>query len=210
MDNMGRVASAPPTPLSWNVDDGRDQVVLLRNVTWEQYGAIDRARGAAPEPLIAYLDGDLELVTTSGQHERIKKMLGRLVEIYALTKELRLDGFGHATLRRKARRAGAEPDEWYKTRKGSKVPDLAIEIVFTSGGVDKLEIYRRIGVPEIWFWVNGKIWVYQLTRGAYEQRTQSAALPGIDLGELERIVAASDDDTDQVRVLRAYQVRLQG
>lgn len=211
MQSMERTASqvAPPSPLAWRGEGGRDQVVVLRNITWQQYEQIDRAKGDDAQPLIAYLDGELELVTTSNDHERIKKMLGRLIEIYAVERGLRLDGFGHATLRKKVKRAGAEPDEWYKTRKGSKMPDLAIEVVFTSGGVDKLEIYRRFGIPEMWFWVNGKIWVYHLIDRAYEERSHSLALPDIDLGELERIVAASDEDTDQSKVMRAYRDSLQ-
>ncbi len=210
MELMDRAASriAPPVPLSWHAEGGHDQIVVLRNLTWEQYEAIDRAKGNAPQPLAAYLDGELELVTTSSQHERVKKLLGRLVDAYAEERGLRLDGFGHATLRRKAKRAGVEPDDWYRTRKRSKVPDLAIEVVFTSGGVDKLEIYRRLGVAEVWFWVNGKIWVYTLKDGAYEESARSSALPKIDLGELERIIAASDDDTDQIEIIRAFRASL--
>lgn len=210
MEIMDRTASriAPPVPSSWHAEGGLDQVVVLRNVTWQQYDAIERARGDAPQPLVAYLDGELELVTTSSRHERIKVLLGRLVDVYAEERGLRLDGFGHATLRRKAKRAGVEPDNWYRTRKRSKAPDLAVEVVLTSGGVDKLEIYRRLGVAEVWFWVNGKIWVYHLVDGAYEERAHSQALPNIDLGELERIIAASDDETDQIDVIRMFRASL--
>lgn len=209
MDRTG-VRDAPPQPVPWQLERGpHDQLVVLREVTWEQYDTIDRARGDAPQPLIAYLDGELELVTTSEHHERIKTLLGRLVDAFAEERALRLDSFGHATLRKKGKRAGVEPDAWYKTNKGSKVPDLAIEIVLTSGGVDKLEIYRRFGVAEVWFWVNGKIWVYHLVDGAYVERSESRALPGIELGEVERILAASDGDTDQLAVVRAYRSSLQ-
>lgn len=69
-------------------------------------------------------------------------------------------------------------------------------------------IYRRLGVAEVWFWVNGKIWVYLLIDGAYEERAHSQALPNIDHGMLERIIAASDDETDQIDVIRAFRASL--
>jgi Uma2 family endonuclease len=210
MELMHRAGArvAPPDPVAWHGEPGHDQLVVLRNVTWSRYDAIERARGSSSQPLLAYLDGELQLVTTSEQHERIKTLLGRLVDAFAEEHGLRLDGFGHATLRRKGKRAGVEPDNWYKTRKGSKVPDLAIEIVLASGGLDKLEIYRRLRVPEVWFWVNGKIWVYHLDDDSYVERTHSLALAGIDLGELERILGATDADTDQLKIVRGYRSSL--
>lgn len=197
-----------PTPLTWRIDGGHDQVVVLRNISWEQYDAIDRAKGDAPQPLLAYLDGDLELVTVSEYHERIKMMLGRLVDVFAEERGLRLDGLGQATLRDEAKLAGAEPDNWYRTSEGDGPPDLAIEVVFTHGGVDKLEIYRRLGAREVWFWVNGKLWTYHLVASSYVERRTSAALPGIDFDELERLVGASDRTTDQMAIVRAYRASL--
>ena len=32
-----------------------------------------------------------------------------------------------------------------------EIPELAIEVVYTSGGIDILKIYRRLGVKEVWF-----------------------------------------------------------
>ncbi len=192
-----------PTPIAWRLDGGHDQVVVLRGISWAQYDAIHRAKGDDRSPVIAYLDGELEIVTTSMRHEFVKKMLARLVEAYAEEANLRFNGYGMATFRKKAKRAGAEPDECYILRKGGKVPDLVIEIVFTSGGVDKLEIYRRLGVAEVWFWIDGKILVYRLVEGAYRERTASIALPKLDLAAVERIVATTDDE-EQTEAVRAF------
>ncbi|WP_324238767.1 hypothetical protein [Okeania sp.] len=35
-----------------------------------------------------------------------------------------------------------------------KVPDLAIEVVITSGGIKTLGIYQSLGVSEVCFWQN--------------------------------------------------------
>lgn len=203
MDHRGRQVT-PPVPAGWRLEGGHDQVVVLRGVSWEQYTALDRAKADQPRPAIAYLDGELELVTTSTRHELVKKLLARLIEAFAEERRLRLDGFGDATVRNKRRRAGAEPDEWYRITRTSKVPDLVIEVVFTSGGIDKLEVYRRLGVAEVWCWIDGKIWMYRLVDGAYAEATESRALEGIDLDRLERVIAAADEESDQTALVRAY------
>ena len=41
-------------------------------------------------------------------------------------------------------------------------------IAFTSGGIDKLEVYRRLGVQEVWYWRKGRIQPYVLRGEAYE------------------------------------------
>jgi len=203
MEHPGRQVT-PPAPAGWRLEGGHDQVVVLRGVSWEQYAALDRAKADQPRPAIAYLDGELELVTTSTRHELVKTLLARLIEAFAEERRLRLDGFGDATVRNKRRRAGAEPDEWYRITRTSKVPDLVIEVVFTSDGVDKLEVYRRLGVAEVWCWINGKIWMYRLVDGAYVEATESRALPGVDLDRLERVIAAADEESDQTALVRAY------
>jgi len=63
-------------------------------------------------------------------------------------------------------------------------PDLAIEVVLTSGGIDKLEVYRGLGVGEVWFWRRGEITAYVLREGGYAQVPRSEVLPSIDLGTL--------------------------
>lgn len=72
-----------------------------------------------------------------------------------------------------------------------------------SGGVDKLEIYRRLEVPEVWFWQKGQFWIYRLTGRKYAPRERSEVLPGLDLGALAEIIAATDE-SHQTEAVRAY------
>lgn len=44
-----------------------------------------------------------------------------------------------------------------------------------------LEIYRRIGVPEVWIWKRDEIHPYVLVGDKYEKRERSQFLPGLDL-----------------------------
>ena len=50
------------------------------------------------------------------------------------------------TLKQRDKQAGKEPDECYCLYTDKDIPDLAIEVIYTSGGIDTLEIYRRIGI----------------------------------------------------------------
>jgi Uma2 family endonuclease len=196
-----------PDPADW--DDDRDQVVVLHGVSWDHYETLLRARGESNRPLIAYLDGELELVTTSSYHEVVKVKLRRLLEAYAEERHVSLNGFGEATRKRRKKQSGVEPDEWYKIgTRGGWAPDLAIEVVYTSGGVDKLEIYRRFAVGEVWFWIDDRVHVFRLVEGRYQRRTKSVAVPGIDLDELAGLVLSSDDYA-QTEMVRTYRRSLQ-
>ena len=65
-----------------------------------------------------------------------------------------------------------------------------LEIALTSGGINKLEIYRRFNVPEIWFWRRSRIEIFALgNSGTYESSPASRLLPGLDISLLERCVA---------------------
>jgi Uma2 family endonuclease len=194
----------------------RDQVVVLPNVTWEQYVALADARQSS-QPRMAYLDGVLEIMTTGRPHEGTKTLLARLLEAYAEETAIRFDGFGNATARKKSKQAGLEPDECYfvsREEREDSFPDLAIEVVYYSGRIDKLEIYRRLGVKEVWRWKDDEIAIHRLVRPrsgepAYRKEATSRLLPGVDLDELARIVRGASDQTATVRAYRrALQKRL--
>ena len=120
-----------------------DQRVILHGVPWSHYEVMLALRGDAPVPRLTYLRGELELMRPSQDHERIKKLIARLLEVYALAKTLPLNGFGSWTLRDAPGERGAEPDECYVLgdARGRDRPDLAIEVVWTSGALDKLAVY---------------------------------------------------------------------
>ena len=83
-----------------------------------------------------------------------------------------------------------EADKSYKLAPNQTNPDLAIEVVITSGGVDKLEAYKRLRISEVWFWQNGAIAIYHLKETAqtidYEKCATSELLPELDIALLTR------------------------
>lgn len=193
------------TAIPEDVAPSHDQRVFLREVPWPTFEAILAARGDAPVPRLAYLHGVLELMTPSDGHEYAKTNVGRLVEAYADETGIDLWGYGSWTLKNPARERGAEPDECYclgapHTR---DVPDLAIEVAWTRGGLDKLEIYRGLGVAEVWRWEKGKIAVFVLRGEAYEGVERSVAFPGLDLDLVARL-ATHENPSQAVRELRAH------
>ena len=163
-----------------------DHIVILRNASWSDYQRVLELRGERAVPRLAYLEGVLQLMSPSRDHETIKSVIGRLVEVWCLESGIEFGVFGSWTLESKEDERGVEPDECYIFGDPRDVPrpHLAIEVIWTSGGIDKREIYRKLGVKELWFWRRGKIHVYALEGETYEERTASVVLLGIDLNEL--------------------------
>ena len=163
-----------------------DKIVVLRGLRWSDYQRMLEVRGDAAVPRLAYLNGELEIMTPSRPHESIKSRIGRLVEVWCLEKGVEFSPCGSWTLEKKAAERGLEPDECYVVGQVAEPerPDLAIEVVWTAGGLKKLDIYASLGVPVIWFWRRGRITVHLLDVEAYHEAPSSRALPGIDLAQL--------------------------
>lgn len=163
-----------------------DHIVLLRTAAWSDFQRVLELRGERPVPRLAYLKGVLELMSPSREHEALKSLIGQLVEAWCLERGVDFRAFGSWTLESKDTDRGVEPDECYVFGDASdpERPDLAIEVVWTSGGLDKREIYRQLGVREIWFWRRGQMTAFCLREGGYVEVAHSEALPGIDLAAL--------------------------
>jgi Uma2 family endonuclease len=163
----------------------RSNSALLSAVTWETLEKLDEDM-AETGARLTYLDGLLEIMAPlSDDHETPKKTCAQLIEAYLRVNRIRFYASGSATLGMKAIGARKEPDESYCLGERKSIPDLAIEITVSSGGIDVLEIYRRIGVREVWFWEDGTIAVYVLRSTGYELVRQSELLADLDLRSLE-------------------------
>lgn len=188
--------------------DDADQWVLLTGVTWEQYEALLALFGDDPPGIrMAYLEGTLEIMSPSTRHERVKKIVARLVEAYALERDVPLNGLGSATFRKMAKERGVEPDECYvfgEDDDDKEFPDIAFEVVITSGGINRLAIYEGLGVPEVWFWRRGAFEIYRLTGTGYQRREASELLPGLDFARLLSFV----ESRNQTKAVRAFLAEL--
>ncbi len=183
-----------------------DQRVVMYGVPWSHYETQLALRGDASGPRIAYLDGALEIMSPSKDHERIKSCIGCLIEAYALERGIDLSPYGSWTLKSAPRKSGAEPDECYivGADQSAATPHLAIEVEWTTGGIDKLEIYRRLGIGEVWFWKDGRIELHLLRGDHYERSDRSALFPDLDV---EQLVSFLDRPT-ALQAVRAFREAL--
>lgn len=183
-----------------------DMIVVLHDVTWSDYQRMLELRGDASVPRFAFLEGQLEIMTPSKPHESLKSRIGRLVEVWCLERGVEFSPVGSWTLESKSANRGIEPDECYVFGElaNSDRPDLAIEVVWTSGGVHKLDIYAGLGVREVWFWRRGRITVHELAGDGYVERAESVVLPGIDLDELTSFL----DRPTASQAIREYRATL--
>jgi Uma2 family endonuclease len=178
---------------------------LFEGLTWREFKAVEQLL-ERPGYRLSFLDGVLEIVQVPSEaHETAKKRIAALVELYLLVAGFDFTPTGSMTLASETGQVKREADESYRLKPGQSRPDLAIEIVFTSGGINKLEAYKRLKIDEVWFWEDGALVVYRL-RGEgdeldYEQIQKSEAVPGIDLDLLVRCIAIAN----HVEAIRTWQ-----
>ncbi len=169
------VLTKPLDPLS-------EARIILPHVSWPQYETLIAMFGDRPRLRLTYLEGNLEIITISPEHEMLKKMITRLIEAYALERDIDLFSCGSATFRREATASGLEPDESYCIGTRKEYPDLAIEVVISSGSIDKLKVYQGLGVKEVWFWQDNRFSLYRLNDSSseYDSIEQSTFFPELD------------------------------
>jgi Uma2 family endonuclease len=180
---------------------------VLHDVPWWMYVAL-RDELDETGVRMTYLKGTLELMSPSALHEESKKILARLVEVWAEERDVDLRGFGSTTFRREAKERGLEPDECYvlgQRESDDSVPHIAIEVVVHAPLVDKLEVYAGLGVPEVWVWNDASraIEVHHLNGFMYEIRARSEIVPDLDLDVLARYVRPGESHTGLARAFRA-------
>ena len=170
-----------------------DQIIVFHDVSWEDYERVLEMRGDKSAPRINYLEGELEIVSPSKDHEQIKSFIGFLLETWCIDRGIEVTPFGSWTLKGEKKDRGAEADECYVfgTEPRDR-PHLAIEVEWTGrGGIDKLRLYEKLGVDEVWIYRKGVISVYVLRGETFERSERSGVLP-----DLDRALLASMLDRD--------------
>jgi Uma2 family endonuclease len=179
-----------------------DNIVVLRHVTWEDYERLLEMRGDHSAPRISYLEGEVEIRSPSKDHEQIKSYIGHLLEAWCVDRGIDVTPVGSWTLKEEKTESGAEPDECYLFgTERRETPQLAIEVEWTRRGIEKLEIYRRLGIGEVWYWRKGVIEIYVLAQGTFSRAERSRVLPDLDV-ELLASMVDRDTLTQAVRDFR--------
>jgi len=173
------------------------QRVILSNVTWETF--LEYAKGPGTGGRLTYDQGILEVMSPSGKHEKMRRLTGRFIETMASTLSIEIASYGSTTLLLESLRRGLEPDECYYVQNEPQVrgkgdldltvdppPDLVVEVDITSSSLDKFEIYRSLGVPEIWRFEGDELRIHLRDAGGkYTPCERSAAFPLLPLDGLQ-------------------------
>ena len=163
-----------------------DQIVVLQGLSWSDYQRLLELRKDGRTPRLAYLEGQLEIMKPSQARSALTSRISHLLAAWCLDGGVDFSAYGQWTLEDKATARAVEPDECYVFGSDPTAarPHLAIEVVWTSGGIRKLDIYQKLGVREVWVWRKGSMSSYVLHGEQYLEAKASSVLPGIDLLEL--------------------------
>ena len=145
-----------------------DQVLLQYDRTWEQFKHIQKGLEGSPGVRLAFYDGVVEIFMPGQAHEIFKKIIGFLLETFFFENGINVVPTG-SVMQEHEGEASAQADESYCFGAAKPIPDLSIEVIFTSGSVAKLKRYQALGVPEVWFWHDGLFTLHRLGESGYIQ-----------------------------------------
>lgn len=169
-----------------------DTNCTIQGVSWLQFESIEAAFSSVEGVRFVYLDGVLEIMTLSPEHEEIKSTIGLLLEVYLRHSGIRFYKRGSATLGSRDLGGRKEPDESYNFNLKKDIPDLIIEVVLTSGYINSLDLYARMGIAEVWYWEDGKLKVYDLEEQVYKNVKASRFFPDLNLNILAKYITYYD------------------
>ncbi|MBD2496201.1 Uma2 family endonuclease [Nostoc sp. FACHB-280] len=170
-----------------------EKLITLKDVSWEQFKGIEAQLLDNHNVRLSYLSGMLEIMSPIGEeHEYVKRTLGYLLEAYMRELGIRFYGRGGYTLEEPGYASGT-PDESYSIGTKKEVPDIVIEVIITSGTINRKELYKPKKVPEVWFWKSNSIKIFRLSeQGEYEEVEISGFFPNLDPSLLLQYIAIPD------------------
>ncbi len=180
-----------------------DQRIVLRG-NWERFKLIQQGFDETPGAKLSYYQGTIEILMPSEDHATFAHVIGYLISTFLIDKGIAFKPTGDKTQERQGE-ASTQADQSYWIERPKTIPDLAIEVVFTTGNASKLPKYRALGVLEVWFWEDGTLALYHLKNDEYE-RIERSKLPGLEdlnLDLLKRCILVGETDLGEaVRVFR--------
>lgn len=183
-------------------------------ISWQQYEDLLEKLGDSLRYRVSYLDGVLEIMAPGRWHETRKTRIGTLLEMYFFHHAIPYFPTGSTTFKNPLKQVGLEPDESYCFFTDKPIPDLAIEVIVTSGNLKRLELYQRLGVAEVWFYQKSKFTVYSLDTDSdgenstfgYQLQETSSFLTNLDFNRLEIAL----ENPNPLEAAQEFQKYLQG
>lgn len=172
-----------------------DKITVYHDRSWEQFKHIQKGLEGSPGVRLTFHEGVVEIFMPGQPHEIFKTIIGSLLEAFFLHWRIRVIPTGSVTQEREGI-ASTQADESYCFGSAKAIPDLSIEVIFTSGSATKLKRYQALGVPEVWFWEDGLFTLYRLGENGYTRiyKSQIPELAELDIELLTQCVLAGETD----------------
>ena len=152
----------------------QDQILSLFGMSWLDYEKLTSQEYLSYR--VSYFNEIITIVSPSINHEIIERTISILINAYCRKYELLYFPMGSTTLKNPPL-AGKEPDTSYSFETRKSIPDLAVEVIYSSGNINNsLEKYKFLNVEEVWFWQEEKIKFYQLADDEYLEINKSRFL----------------------------------
>ncbi|MFB8793938.1 MAG: Uma2 family endonuclease [Microcoleus sp.] len=165
-----------------------DEPILIDGMSWREFKAVEQLL-SRPGIRLSFLDGVLEIRRRPGEkHETVKQRISTLLDLYLEYAGIDFTPTGSVTLESETGMVKREADLSYELGANRELPDLVVEVVVTSGGINKLEAYKPLQIPEVWFWENGVFRLYSLGADGYTEVDRSFVLPELDIVLLARCI----------------------
>ena len=172
-------------PLDPDLLKHKDQTLSFADMSWADYEKFDSEE--YPGYRVSYFNGVITLESPSQNHEVIAEVINYLIVAYCKHIQLLYYPMRSTRLVNKLL-AGKEPDVSFSFGSRKELPDLAVEVIFSSGSINDLKKYLALGVSEVWFWQDNLLVFYYLTGGKYVEVTNSICLPDLTSKELASFV----------------------
>jgi Uma2 family endonuclease len=181
----------------------RDQRILQAERTWEQFQLIRQGFDKAPGVKLFYYKNTVEILMPGREHELFSAVIALLLGIFFIEREIEFEPTGSMD-QEKAGEAFVQADQSYCFGSSKSIPDLSIEVIFTSAGIDKLARYKTLGVPEVWFWEDGVFSLYCLRDQGYQSidRSELPGLADLDLNLLTQCMLMAQ--TSRLAAAKAF------
>ena len=163
----------------------KDQTLRLAGMSWADYEKFNSQE--YPGFRVSFFNGVITIVSPSQNHEVIAETINYLIVAYCKKINLLYYPMRSTRLRNKPL-VGKEPDVSFSFGVRKKIPDLAVEVIFSSGNVDDLKKYQSIGVSEVWFWQDNQLTFYHLEQDKYIEIASSIFLTNLAAKDLEGFV----------------------
>ncbi|HEY9727078.1 MAG TPA: Uma2 family endonuclease [Chroococcales cyanobacterium] len=181
----------------------QDQRIIQPGRTWQQFKLIQEGFANSPGIKLFYYNGTIEILMPGREHEMFSAVIALLLGIFFVEKEIEFEPTGSMD-QEKEGEAFIQADQSYCIGASKPIPDLSIEVIFTSGGINKLARYKALSVPEVWFWEDGVFSLYRLRAEGYQRidHSEIPELTELDFNLLTRCVLMAQ--TSRLEAAKAF------